>query len=441
MPDPVTGTVAALGGGSLISGVLGSKDAKKSQAAANDLNAQQLAMMQEQIDNFKALIAELPKQSQEYMSKIAASHAMLSTMLEEAKAQGDTQAAQAFQSQRDLVESHFTAESEAIGLNTQDMLNSIDDISNKTLEMVNADEDIKDRIRGEYKKEADKAVGNLSKMAEMSGQRIDNILKTGLPEGAAANISRISQGVADLKRKTMEFESARGKGGAASRGTAVDLEGLKMIGETTANLRAQARNELAQEGQIQGQLQQAAGERMTRLKPTRTESALAYTQPYQMAKLDVKQQGGQQQLTALGNKNVQIRNLTSAEGDASLAREQEFAQTKMGMAQSRTAQEMGVMEREQDLTGAYTGQQAGQARSMADIMGVQAQNYSNMAMQSRAQATAAYGQAAKIGVGAMAGASGAFGTDVTAAQGALFTGMGIAPASYMRSLYPTTGKA
>ena len=182
---------------------------------------------------------------------------------------------------------------------------------------------------------------------------------------------------------------------------------------------------------------------MTRLKPTRTESALAYIQPYQMAKLDVKQQGGQQQLTALGNKNVQIRNLTSAEGDASLAREQEFAQTKMGMAQSRTAQEMGVMEREQDLTGAYTGQQAGQARSMADIMGVQAQNYNNMAAQSRAQAQQAYSQAASMAVGGAMGYSGAFGgtagTASSAAQGAMFTGYGIAPMSYNRSLYPAAG--
>lgn len=436
----MSGIATAIGGAALIGGVVSSKNAKRQQSSADAMNAEQIALMREQIDAFKALIKDLPEQSQEYMTKIAQSHAKLSALLEEAKASGDEQAAQAFQAQRDLVESHFAAESEAIGLNTQEMMSSIDALSDKTLAMVNENEDIRDKLRADYKKEADKAVGNLSKMAEMSGQRIDNILKTGLPEGAAANISKISQGVADLKRKTMEFESAQGKGGAASRGTAVDLEGLKMIGETTASLRAQARNELQQEGQIQGQLQQAAGERMAGLKPTRTESALAYTQPYQMAKLDVKQQGLDQQLTAMGNKNVQIRSLTGAEGDASLAREQEFMQNRMSMEQSRTAQEMGVSERQQDLTGAYTGQQAGQARSMADIMGVQAQNYSNMAQQSRAQSQAAFGQAMQAGVGAVAGYGGAFGgkagTGAAAGQGAMFTGYGIMPQSYLQSMYP-----
>lgn len=440
----MTWGMVAVGGASLVgglaSGIMGSKGAKRQANAAGQIEAQRMALMREQMDAFKKLIKDLPQQSQEYMTKIAKSHAQINAMLEEAKAQGDQQSIQLFQAQRDMVESHFSAESEAIGLNTQEMMGAIDALSNKALEMVNQDEDIKDQLRSAYKKEADQAVSSLSKMAEMSGQRIDNILKTGLPEGAAANISKISQGVADLKRRTTEFESARGKGGAASRGTAVDLEGLKMIGETTANLRAQARGELVQEGAIQGQLQQAAGQRMAGLQPTRSAATLAATQPYDMAKLDVQQQGGQQQLTAMGNKNVQIRSLTGAEGDASLAREQEFAQSRMALEQGRTAQEMGVMERQQDLTGAYTAQQAGQARSMADIMGVQAQNYSNMAMQSRAQSQAAFGQVMQTGVGAAAGYGGAFGgqagTASAAGQGAMFTGYNIAPMSYNRSLYP-----
>ena len=438
MPAPLIAAAGIMAVASVGQGVMASRDAKKDRQSAERMQDRELALMQEQMDNFQALIKDLPKESQEYMTKIAASHANLTAMMEEAKVSGDDQAAQAFQAQRDLVESHFAAESEAIGLNTQEILSSVDALSSKALELVNQDENVRDQVRAEYKKEADKAVGNLSKMADVSGQRINNILKTGLPEGAAANISKINQGVADLKRKTMEFESARGKGGAASRGTAVDLEGLKMIGETTASLRAQARNELQQEGQIQQQLNDAAGKRMAGLQPTRSAATLAATQPYDMAKLDVQQRGGQQQLTAMGNKNVQIRSLTGAEGDASLAREQEFMQNRMSMEQSRTAQEMGVMEREQDLKGAYTGQQAGQARSMADIMGVQAQNYSNMAQQSRAQAQQAYGQAARMGMGAAAGAGGMFGGSGAsgAAQGAVFTGYGIAPQSYMQGLYP-----
>ena len=395
-------TWVALGVGvvSAIGGVISSNSASKSAKKARALENERMALVREQMDNFKKLINDLPKQSRDFMEKIAKSHARISALLDEAKTNGDTQASQSFQAQLDMVETHFTAEAEAIGLNTQEMLGAIDAISTKTVELVNQDEDVKDQLRAEYKKEADQAIGNLSKMADLSGQRMDNILKTGLPEGAAANISKISQGVADLKRKTMEFEAARGKGGAASRGTAVDLEGLKMIGETTASLRAQARDQLSQEGQIQEQLQQAAGQRMAGLQPTRSAATLAATQPYDMAKLDVQQQGEQQQLTAMGNKNVQIRNLTGAEGDASLAREQEFMQNRMALEQGRSAQEMGVKEREQDLKGAYTAQQAGQARSMADIMGVQAQNYSNMASQSRAQAQAAFSQTIKSTGGA-----------------------------------------
>jgi hypothetical protein len=424
----------------LVSGFMGSKSAKKQQGQANALQARQIALMEEQVQNFKNLIKDLPKQTQDYMDKIGNSFLEISALLNEAKLSGDEQSAQIFQSQRDMVESHFAAETEAIGLNTQEMLGSIEQMSNAAMDLVNQDEDIKDEIRKEYKVEADKAVNNLSKMAEASGQRIDNILKTGLPEGAAANISKISQGVSDLKRKTMDFEAARGKGGAASRGTAVDLEGLKLIGETTANLRAQARGELVQEGQIQGQLQQAAGNRAQMLQPTRGAATLLAKQPYDMAALNVQDQAGSRQLTALGNKNVGLRQLTGAEGEASLAREQEYMRDRMSLEQGKNAQEMSIMEREQDLKGAYTAQQAGQARSVADILGAQAQNYSNMAQQSRATAMAAYGTAAKTGMGMVAGYNGAFGGEAgtwkAAGEGGMYTGMGVMPKSYMDMLMP-----
>ena len=432
----VVGTLAV----SLGSGLMSSRSGKKQSQSAETLQREQMGLMREQMQNFKNLIKDLPKQTQEYLDKIANSFTRMNIMLNEAKNANDITETQMFQSMRDMIESHFAAETEAIGLNAQDMLGSIEQMSNAAVDLVNQDEDIKDEIRKEYKVEADKAVSNLSKMAEASGQRIDNILKTGLPEGAAANISKISQGVADLKRKTMDFEAARGKGGAASRGTAVDLEGLKLIGETTANLRAQARGELVQEGQIQGQLQQAAGERSSMLQPTRGAATLLAKQPYDMAALNVQDQGGSRQLTALGNKNVGLRQLTGAEGEASLAREQEYMRDRMSLEQGKNAQEMGIMEREQDLKGAYTAQQAGQARSVADILGAQAQNYSNMAMQSRAAAMASFGQAAKIGVGMTAGYNGAFGGEAgtwkAAGEGGMYTGMNIMPKSYMDMLMP-----
>jgi len=380
---------------STVSGLVSSHSANKRAAQSRDLENQRLDLIREQRDNFNRLIDGLPQQTQKYLDNIAQSHARISALLNEAKIRGDQMSASAFQAQKDTVEAHFVAESEAIGLNRDEMLGAIDAMSNKILELVDKDEAVKAKLRDEYKQEADSAVDNLSKMAAASEKRIDGILKTGLPEGAAADISRINQGVTDIKRKTQELEAARGKGGAASRTTAVELEGLKAIGETTAQLRAQARGELIQEGQVQGQLQQAAGQRQLALQPTRSEAELRATQPFNQLRLQTQEQAGNRQLTALGNKNVAIRKLTGAEGEASLAREQAFARDRMSLQQGVDAQNLAALEREQNLTGAYTGQQAGQARSMADIMGAQAQNYANMAAKSNAQATQAFSNAAK----------------------------------------------
>ncbi len=392
--------------GGLVQGVMGSKDAKRQTQAQQQMYDQQYALMREQMDNFKKLTAEYPKQTQDFLGKIAATYEQLNSMITEAKAQGDEQAAAIFQAQRDLVDTHLDAELEAIGANKEQILKAMNGMADEAVKIVMQDEDRRDGLRAEYKKEADLAVGNLRKMAEASG------------------LSQIRQGVADLTRKTAEVEAARGKGGAASRTTATELEGLKVLGEATANLRAQAAGELAQAGNQQAQLQGAANQRMLGLQPTRGAAELAARAPYQQLAAAQTIQAGEQGLTAMGNAAARTRSLTGAEGESSMAREQQYSRDRMSLVSGQNAAEMGAKEREQDMISAATAQTATQARSMADIMGVQAQNYANMAKESSAAAMQGFSLAARTGAG-MAAGYGQTGTWAGAGQGGIYGGFGI----------------
>jgi hypothetical protein len=62
----------------------------------------------------------------------------------------------------------------------------------------------------------------------------------------------------------------------------------------------------------------------------------------------------------------------------------------MSLVQSEAAAKQSLQEREQDLQFQGASMQAGQANSMADVMGVQAQNYANMAKESSAAATQSF---------------------------------------------------
>jgi hypothetical protein len=181
---------------------------------------------------------------------------------------------------------------------------------------------------------------------------------------------------------------------------------------------------LQQAGQIQGQLQQAAGQRMAAMQPTRGAAELAARSPYQQMAAGTVMQAGQQSLTAQGNALAETRRLTGAEGETSLARQDQYNRDRMSLLTSQSATEIGVKQREQDLISAATAGQASQARSMADIMGAQAQNYANMAAQSQAQAMQGYALAARTGAGMMAG-YGTTGTAAGAGQGGLYGGFGI----------------
>jgi len=426
---------------SAIGGVMSSRAGKKQTSAQRDAQNAQLQLMREQMDNFQKLINDLPEQERGFIKDITSTYADLNLMLSEAKRVGDEKSEAIFQAQRDLVDSHFDAEMEAIDVNKNQILSSIRNLSSEAVALVRADADANDLIKAAYRKEADVAVGNLRKMADASGKRMDAIIETGMSPEAAAQISKTRQGVADIARKANELEAAVGKGGSASRLTAVDLEGLKLIGEQVASARREARWELKTGATLQAGLQQAAEDRAIVLEQTRGRQELAARQPFMQAELATEHLAGQQGLTALGNRNVETRRLTGAEGESSLAREQEFARDRMSLLQGQAAAEQAAKERTQELTFQGTAQTAGAARSMADVLGVQAQNFANMADQSRSQSQDAFTQAATFGIGAVAGYQGAIpgvekGSRNAALQGALFTGFGIQPKGLIKLMNP-----
>jgi hypothetical protein len=397
---------------SLGSGLLSSRKGKKQAAKARELQERQLRLMEQQMANFKKLTSAIPKETQKMIEDMNKSYAEVGVLLAEAKRNGDNQSIVLFEQQRALVKQHLNAELTTIGMNADEMTGLLDEMTESAVTLVREDAEFNDGLKAEYKKEADVAVGNLRKMAEASGQRMESILKTGLAPEAAAVISKMQQGVADLTRKTAALESKVGKGGAASRISATELEGLKMIGETTAELQQDAQQQLQNAGNAQSQFLAASGEVLANTQTTRGRDELAARSPYDQMQIQNQQQEGAQSLAAIGNANVATRNLTGAEGEASLAREDQFARDRMSLVQSQASGTQALREREQDLKFQGAAGQAGQARSMADIMGVQAQNYSNMAMQSSAAAQQSYSSAFKglmggsIGMGNGGGAQG-----------------------------------
>ena len=407
----VVGGVATLG-----SGLMANRQAKKYRSSAERLQAEQNRLMREQMENFKRLTDQLPAQTQQMIKDMSASYVEVRAMLDQAKITGDEQSAALFEEQRRLVRTHLDAELEAIGLQTDEFVGQIDQLTDNALKLVREDADFNEQLKEEYRKSSKDALGNLKKMADASGQRIDSIMKTGLAPEAAAKISRIQQGVSDLTRKTAALEAKVGKGGSASRITATELEGLKVLGEVTADLQANAQDELAKAGQMQGQYISAAGEVAQVGARTRGREELAARQPYDQATLNARGLESQQKLSAINNANVETRRLTGAEGEASLARENQYARDRMSLVQSEAAAKQALNEREQDLQFQGASMQAGQANSMADVMGVQAQNYANMAKESSAAASQSF---MNLGRGVVSGFDAAWTPGQNGAKGSM----------------------
>lgn len=403
----------AVGAATVVSGAISSRSAKKQRNAQQRAQDAQMAQMDEQMARLDAFMEKVPEQSKEMIERLNASQAEINLLLEQAKVKGDQQAAELYARQRELVQSHLTAELDAIGLNAAEVTGVIDELSSNAVRLVNEDADANEILQENYKKETEGVMENLGKMAEISGRRLESIDKTGLTPEAAARISQVQQGVADLSRKTKAIEAKVGRGGSASRVSATELEGLKTLGEVTANLQEDVGRELERAGQVQGLVLGGAAERMSNLRRTRGRDELIARQPFDAAKVTVAEQAGRQSLAALGNANVETRNLTGAEGEASLAREDQFARDRMSLVQSGTAAEQAISEREQELELSGITKQASVSRSMADIMGVMAQNYANMAAKSSAQATKFFGTAVK-GTAAGAAASNPFSKDFNA---------------------------
>jgi len=448
MPEATTAIAGAAIGANLIGGVLGQKDAKKARAQEQSAIDRQLAIIEDQDRRYQELVDKIPAESKDMIDRLNKAYAESNLMLEQAKLAEDDKAVKLFESQRALVQSHLASELEAIGQNSKEFTGLIDELSGKALELINSDEDANAELKNAYKKESDAALTNLNKMADLSEKRLGDVLKTGLPPGAAAVISKVQQGVTDLKRKTMDFESKLGKGGSASRVSAIELEGLKMIGETTANLQMQG-NELISQGIQQiaglaGEAENLSARRMQGLQETRGRNTLAALQPYQEAKLAGKQAEGAQSLTAMGNANTETRRLTGAEGDASLARENQYARDRMSLFSGKVAGEQDVQERGQDLAFTGQAQSARIASSMADIFGAQAQNYANMNKELRASSMGLFQTAAMAGAGGVmsGGMPGTTGFDATKfGQGAMLGGYGVdlRPRTSMFAPVGTTG--
>ncbi len=277
-----TGWVAL--GVAVVGGVASAVQSSKANKSAEKMRNQQMSQMDQTMARVQEFRDTIPAQSREMIERLNASHAEINALLAEAKKNGDKQAAAFYGSMRALVISQRQAELEAIGVNSAEITGLIDELSDNAIRLANEDSDANDVLKEIYKKETESAMENLSKMAGISGRRLDTLMKEGVtPEGLAI-ISKTRQGIADMERETKNLAAQVGKGGSDSQANAVRIEGMKALGEITANLQAGNDAAIQAAGIVQAQVLAGQGERQDRLQETRGRMELAARQPFDSAR-------------------------------------------------------------------------------------------------------------------------------------------------------------
>lgn len=408
---PFTGGASLAVAGAISSGIgayEANKQAKRQEAAAQGAVAQQIQLQQEQIDRFDKLIDKLPDQQREYLEDISASYAENRMMLEEAKSSQDAQAIANYEALNDIIESTLAAEMTAIGENHEDYINTLNVFSDDMVGLVRSDAEANEGLKQQFRDTSDQAITKLKDASGLVTQRMEAIEKSGgLPDGADAIISNMRQGIADVHRQVKDLDAATGKGGSASRKSAVALEGLKQVGETMAGLKQQGTQELMQlvgvQAQLTGQLTDTAAQKTIVGKHTEGAEIAAAKAPFIQEALTAEGTRGARELTAIGNSNVAMRTNQASLGDTQLAQQREYEANRLALNQGEAAAKLGVKERSQSLALNMTAKTGTAVQSMSDVLGAQANNYSNQASASRAQANESMASAMSVIGGGFAG--------------------------------------
>jgi len=203
-----TATISAVGM------ITGSKAKKKARAAQEALTREALQLQRDMAAKFDVLIGDLPQETAASLKLMTGAYAQLTQMMNEAKASSDEKSVAMFAAQRDMVDSQLATELSLIGADYSQFIAVADELSARATAMLEADDKFNAQFKEEYLKQTEGGMDNLQKIADASGKRIDDLIKSeGLPEGSAAVLSNMQQQVSDVKRSTEQFEAARGKGG------------------------------------------------------------------------------------------------------------------------------------------------------------------------------------------------------------------------------------
>lgn len=406
---PFTGGASLAIAGAVSAGVSGyekDKQAKRAEADARGAQASAISIQREQIDKFDALLAKLPKQTEEFLEDITVAYTKNREMLSEAKAINDEQAIANFQAIEDIIETNMAAELSAIGESHIEYVEFLNTFSDEVVGLVRSDAEANSLLKQEFRDNSDKALKQLEDASGLVTQRMEAIEKSGgLPEGASAVISKMRQGISDVHRQVKDIDAARGKGGSASRSSAVLLEGIKNVGETMAGLKQQGTAELMQlvgtQTQIVGQQQATASGKVQLGQETSGREIADARSPFIEAQLNAEQTRDASELAVLRGANMATAGNQASLGATQLAEDQAYGANLQALESGEMAAKLGVKENQQAFALNATAQVGKQATSMSDIFTVQANNYSNQAKNLRAGASEAMSSAFSVlGAGA-----------------------------------------
>ena len=308
--------VAVVAVGAITAGVQASsaEDAEDESYASRQ---QGLSTNRATIARFQALIDELPAEKQEAMARITASYGQQALLLDEAKARGDVQAAELFATQLDMIKTSMATELSAVGAAFTDYVAVADELKNEIRDSYESDEQASEKFRVEYDKSSKDAIARVGKMADVMGARFDQIVDNGgLAPEASATISTMRQKLVDVKRVTEQAESARGKGGSASRLSGLAIESVKALSSLTADMYKSGVQEMAQLSELlQGNAaleEDLASDRYANLEVTTERDISNATRQIDLGKLDAQGDKNQRELGILSAGNLAEREVVGS---------------------------------------------------------------------------------------------------------------------------------
>lgn len=223
--------------------VLGAVEGRKNRKQEGKQHDAAMQLEYEKMDRAQEIIDKLPAEKQEEFEKVAKAYAQLNTMVEMAKVNGDKLAERNFNDLLQKMKSHATDQmgiSAEIFQETEDFIKSSND---EVRGLIEGNVDFRNALTTEYDDQAVLANDFYGRSLDDSMGRYNQLVKGELPEGAAAEMSRLGKRFSDIRQNMEAADAGRNQAGYSGRQMALDIEEAMAEGDLRDRLTKGAADE------------------------------------------------------------------------------------------------------------------------------------------------------------------------------------------------------